>query len=193
MAKGPEQEDAFLHLPAAQAVPSAAPEECYAGLVGRGLLPFAQEGLCAAAGAQRGLPEPALPAGIKSGKRRDAGSRSLVSPCRCCPGSGGDARPGGRGSTPRAVKRAPAGPQWRRDGGGGCCPARNDALGLLFLSLRCRRSETRFGSQTLSSEEEDADPGDGALKAAERSPSAKRSITQIMKDKKKQTQLTLQW
>ncbi|NXV27639.1 RFX6 protein, partial [Rissa tridactyla] len=119
MAKGPEQEDAFLHLPAAQAVPSAAPEECYAGLVGRGLLPFAQEGLCAAAGAQRGLPEPALPAGIKS--------------------------------------------------------------------------ETRFGSQTLSSEEEDADPGDGALKAAERSPSAKRSITQIMKDKKKQTQLTLQW
>ncbi|NXG90724.1 RFX6 protein, partial [Stercorarius parasiticus] len=119
MAKGPEQEDAFLHLPAAQAVPSAAPEECYAGLVGRGLLPFAQEGLCAAAGAQRGLPEPALPAGIKS--------------------------------------------------------------------------ETRFSSQALSSEEEDADPGDGALKAAERSPSAKRSITQIMKDKKKQTQLTLQW
>ncbi|NXV14567.1 RFX6 protein, partial [Cepphus grylle] len=119
MAKGPEQEDAFLHLPAAQAVPSAAPEECYAGLVGRGLLPFAQEGLCAAAGAQRGLPEPALPAGIKS--------------------------------------------------------------------------ETRFSSQVLSSEEEDADPGDGALKAAERSPSAKRSVTQIMKDKKKQTQLTLQW
>ncbi|NWU53397.1 RFX6 protein, partial [Dromas ardeola] len=119
MARGPEQEDAFLHLPAAQAVSAAAPEECYAGLVGRGLLPFAQEGLCAAAGAQRGLPEPALPAGIKS--------------------------------------------------------------------------ETRFSSQALSSEEEDADPGDGALKAAERSPSAKRSITQIMKDKKKQTQLTLQW
>ncbi|PKU45075.1 dna-binding protein rfx6 [Limosa lapponica baueri] len=119
MAKGPEQEDAFLHLPAAQAVPSAAQEESYAGLAGRALLPFAQEGLCAPAGAQRGLPEPALPAGIKS--------------------------------------------------------------------------ETRFSSQALSSEEEDADPGDGALKAADRSPSAKRSITQIMKDKKKQTQLTLQW
>uniref|UniRef100_A0A8C3PPK3 DNA-binding protein RFX6 n=1 Tax=Calidris pygmaea TaxID=425635 RepID=A0A8C3PPK3_9CHAR len=115
MAKGPEQEDAFLHLPAAQAVPSAAQEESYAGLAGRALLPFAQEGLCAPAGAQRGVPEPALPA------------------------------------------------------------------------------ETRFSSQALSSEEEDADPGDGALKAADRSPSAKRSITQIMKDKKKQTQLTLQW
>ncbi|NXJ63795.1 RFX6 protein, partial [Rostratula benghalensis] len=117
MAKGPEQEDAFLHLPSAQAVPSAAQEECFAGLAGRGLLPFAQEGLCAEAGALRGLPEPALPAGIKS--------------------------------------------------------------------------ETRCNSQALFSEEED--PGDGELKAADRSPSAKRSITQIMKDKKKQTQLTLQW
>ncbi|GAB0186548.1 DNA-binding protein RFX6 [Grus japonensis] len=107
MAKGPEQEDAFLHLPAAQAVSSAAQEDCYADLVGRGLLPYAEEGLCAAASAERGLPEPVLPAGIKS--------------------------------------------------------------------------------------EEDADTRDGALKAADQSPSAKKSITQIMKDKKKQTQLTLQW
>uniref|UniRef100_A0A8D0KUP4 DNA-binding protein RFX6 n=1 Tax=Strix occidentalis caurina TaxID=311401 RepID=A0A8D0KUP4_STROC len=119
MAKGPEQEDAFLHLPAAQAVPAAAREDCCAGLLGRGALPYAREGLCAAAGAKRRLPEPALPAGIKSGKRRGAGA--------------------------------------------------------------------------LSSEEEDADSRDGALKAAEQSPSAKKSITQIMKDKKKQTQLTLQW
>ncbi|NXX41814.1 RFX6 protein, partial [Tricholaema leucomelas] len=119
MAKGPEQEDAFLHLPAAQAVPSAAQEDCYADLVGRGLLPYSEEGLCAAAGAERGLPEPALPVGIKS--------------------------------------------------------------------------ETRFNSEALSSEEEDADTRDGALKPADQSPSAKKSITQIMKDKKKQTQLTLQW
>lgn len=75
MAKGPEQEDAFLHLPAAQAVPSAAQEDCYADLVGRGLLPYSEEGLCAAAGAQRGLSEPALPAGIKSGERWGAGKR----------------------------------------------------------------------------------------------------------------------
>lgn len=67
MAKGPEQEDAFLHLPAAQ-------EDRYEGLVGRGLLPYAEEGLCGAAGAERRLPEPALPAGIKAGKRWGAGS-----------------------------------------------------------------------------------------------------------------------
>ncbi|NXG69936.1 RFX6 protein, partial [Baryphthengus martii] len=45
MAKGPEQEDAFLHLPGAQAVSSAAQEDCYADLVGRGLLPYSDEGL----------------------------------------------------------------------------------------------------------------------------------------------------
>ncbi|NXW07470.1 RFX6 protein, partial [Fregetta grallaria] len=55
------------------------------------------------------------------------------------------------------------------------------------------RSETRFASAALASDEEDAETRDGALKAADRSPSAKKSITQIMKDKKKQTQLTLQW
>ncbi|NWX48018.1 RFX6 protein, partial [Steatornis caripensis] len=119
MAKGPEQEDAFLHLPAAQAVSAAAQEDCYAGLVGRGLLPYAEEGLCAAAGAERGLPEPALPSGIKS--------------------------------------------------------------------------ETRCDNEALSSEEEDAGARDGPLKAADQSPSAKKSIAQVMKDKKKQTQLTLQW
>ncbi|KAM9383215.1 DNA-binding protein RFX6 [Phaethornis superciliosus] len=119
MAKGPEQEDAFLHLPAAQALSSAAQEDCYAGLVGPGLLPYAEEGLCAAAGTERGIPEPGLPAGVKS--------------------------------------------------------------------------ETHLNSESLSSEEEDADTRDGALKAADQSPSAKKSITQIMKDKKKQTQLTLQW
>ncbi|NXD72856.1 RFX6 protein, partial [Eolophus roseicapillus] len=114
MAKGPEQEDAFLHLPASQAVPSAAQEDCYSDL-----LPYAEEGLCAATGPERGLSEPALPAGIKA--------------------------------------------------------------------------ETRINSEALSSEEEDAGTRDGALKAADQSPTAKRSVAQIMKDKKKQTQLTLQW
>ncbi|OWK58394.1 DNA-binding protein RFX6 [Lonchura striata] len=111
MAKGPEQGDAFLHLPAAQAVPAEAQEERYAGLLGRSLLPCAREA----------PPEPPLSAGIKA--------------------------------------------------------------------------ETRFGSGALSSEEEDADARDGALTAADQSqsPSSKKSITQIMKDKKKQTQLTLQW
>lgn len=101
MAKGPEQEDAFLHLPAAQEVSAAAQEDRYAGLVGRGLLPYAAEGLCGAAGAERRLPEPALPAGIKAGKRRGAGSVPFSARgqgrCgrrpnrRCCAGSGGDA------------------------------------------------------------------------------------------------------
>ncbi|KAM9016694.1 DNA-binding protein RFX6 isoform 2-T2 [Ara ararauna] len=114
MAKGPEQEDAFLHLPAAQAVPSAAQDDCYSDL-----LPYAEEGVCAADDPERGLSEPALPAGVKA--------------------------------------------------------------------------ETRFNSEALSSEEEDAGSRDGGLKAADQSPSAKRSVAQIMKDKKKQTQLTLQW
>uniref|UniRef100_A0A8C4U7H0 DNA-binding protein RFX6 n=1 Tax=Falco tinnunculus TaxID=100819 RepID=A0A8C4U7H0_FALTI len=118
MAKGPEPEGAFLRLPAAQAASPAAQEDCYADLVGRGLLPYAEEELCAAAGAERGHPEPALPAGIKS--------------------------------------------------------------------------ETHFNIEGLSSEE-DADTRDGALKPADRSPSTKKSVTQMMKDKKKQTQLTLQW
>ncbi|NXY35034.1 RFX6 protein, partial [Pomatorhinus ruficollis] len=109
MAKGPGQGDAFLHLPAAQAVPAEAQEERYAGLLGRGLLPCAREA----------QPEPPLSAGIKA--------------------------------------------------------------------------ETRFGSEALSSEEEDADARDGALTAAGQSSSSKKGIAQIMKDKKKQTQLTLQW
>lgn len=50
-----------------------------------------------------------------------------------------------------------------------------------------------FNGETLSSEEEDADTHDGKLRAADKSPSPKKSITQMMKDKKKQTQLTLQW
>uniref|UniRef100_H0ZNV5 DNA-binding protein RFX6 n=1 Tax=Taeniopygia guttata TaxID=59729 RepID=H0ZNV5_TAEGU len=121
MAKGPEQGDAFLHLPAAQAVPAEAQEERYAGLLGRSLLPCAREA----------LPEPPVSAGIKAGKGEEQREPRLP----------------GRSLSPEA----------------------------------------------LSSEEEDADARDGALTAADQSPSSKKSITQIMKDKKKQTQLTLQW
>lgn len=45
----------------------------------------------------------------------------------------------------------------------------------------------------FSSEEEDADNPDSKIKAADPQLSQKKTITQIMKDKKKQTQLTLQW
>ena len=63
MAKGPEQEEAFLHLPATQAMSAAAaPDECYAELLAGDLLPYAEEGLEDG----RGLPE--LPAAIKSGE-----------------------------------------------------------------------------------------------------------------------------
>ena len=45
----------------------------------------------------------------------------------------------------------------------------------------------------FSSEEEDVDGHDSKTKAADPYLSQKKTITQIMKDKKKQTQLTLQW
>lgn len=45
----------------------------------------------------------------------------------------------------------------------------------------------------LSSEEEDSDSHDGKTRTADPLLSQKRTVTQIMKDKKKQTQLTLQW
>ncbi|EPQ03179.1 DNA-binding protein RFX6 [Myotis brandtii] len=45
----------------------------------------------------------------------------------------------------------------------------------------------------FSSEEEDSDSHDSKAKAADPHLSQKKTITQMMKDKKKQTQLTLQW
>ncbi|XP_071892190.1 DNA-binding protein RFX6 isoform X3 [Anas platyrhynchos] len=55
------------------------------------------------------------------------------------------------------------------------------------------KSELRAGSDSLSEDDEDGDGRDGKLKGAGGSPAAKRSVAQMMKDKKKQTQLTLQW
>ena len=46
---------------------------------------------------------------------------------------------------------------------------------------------------SFSSEEEDSDSRDSKTKAADPHLCQKKTITQIMKDKKKQTQLTLQW
>lgn len=56
-----------------------------------------------------------------------------------------------------------------------------------------RLAELRAGSDSLSEDDEDGDGRDGKLKGAGGSPAAKRSVAQMMKDKKKQTQLTLQW
>lgn len=73
-----------------------------------------------------------------------------------------------------------------------------EATGLIacFLVL-CRSlnspSEIHLSNGNFSSEEEDVDAHESKTKAADPQLSQKKSITQIMKDKKKQTQLTLQW
>ncbi|KAF4025112.1 hypothetical protein G4228_017088 [Cervus hanglu yarkandensis] len=55
------------------------------------------------------------------------------------------------------------------------------------------KAEMHLSNGNFSSEEEDADNPDSKTKAADPHLSQKKTITQIMKDKKKQTQLTLQW
>lgn len=55
------------------------------------------------------------------------------------------------------------------------------------------QSEMHLSNGNFSSEEEDSDSPDSKTKAADPHLSQKKTITQIMKDKKKQTQLTLQW
>ncbi|XP_014452870.1 DNA-binding protein RFX6 isoform X1 [Alligator mississippiensis] len=67
----------------------------------------------------------------------------------------------------------------------GLCPEPRLAPGV--------KAEIHFNSETLSSEEEDADIHGNKIKSLDKPMSPKKTITQIMKDKKKQTQLTLQW
>ncbi|XP_031203041.1 DNA-binding protein RFX6 isoform X2 [Mastomys coucha] len=55
------------------------------------------------------------------------------------------------------------------------------------------KSEMHLNNGNFSSEEEDADTQESKTRASDPQLSQKKSITQIMKDKKKQTQLTLQW
>ncbi|XP_021570863.1 DNA-binding protein RFX6-like, partial [Carlito syrichta] len=55
------------------------------------------------------------------------------------------------------------------------------------------KSEMHLNSGNFSSEEEDVDNRDSKAQASQQPLSQKKTITQIMKDKKKQTQLTLQW
>ncbi|XP_008834014.1 DNA-binding protein RFX6 isoform X2 [Nannospalax galili] len=55
------------------------------------------------------------------------------------------------------------------------------------------KSEMHLSNGNFSSEEEDVDHHESKIKAANQELSQKKTITQIMKDKKKQTQLTLQW
>ncbi|XP_061482290.1 DNA-binding protein RFX6 [Rhineura floridana] len=54
-------------------------------------------------------------------------------------------------------------------------------------------AEIHFSSEPLSSEEEDGETHESKIKTLNKHLPLKKTITQIMKDKKKQTQLTLQW
>uniref|UniRef100_A0A8D0C292 DNA-binding protein RFX6 n=1 Tax=Salvator merianae TaxID=96440 RepID=A0A8D0C292_SALMN len=54
-------------------------------------------------------------------------------------------------------------------------------------------SEIHFSSEPLSSEEENGETHGTKIKSLNKHLSPKKTISQIMKDKKKQTQLTLQW
>lgn len=70
----------------------------------------------------------------------------------------------------------------------------SETLGFMFFSPPPPfLLEIHFNSETLSSEEEDADIHGNKIKSLDKPMSPKKTITQIMKDKKKQTQLTLQW
>nr|XP_060630430.1 DNA-binding protein RFX6 [Anolis sagrei ordinatus] len=74
--------------------------------------------------------------------------------------------------------------------------------GLLLLPLPPRalpalgtgiKAEIHFSSEPLSSEEENGEPHERQMTSLNKHLAPKKTITQIMKDKKKQTQLTLQW
>uniref|UniRef100_A0A8D0GWI7 DNA-binding protein RFX6 n=1 Tax=Sphenodon punctatus TaxID=8508 RepID=A0A8D0GWI7_SPHPU len=122
MAKVPEREDgSFLHLQPSQKPSPALQEDCYAELLGKGLLDYPEERLGA-----RGLQQ-------------------------------GDALESGE--------------QGSQESG-------------LYTGIK---------NELLSSEEEDTDIHDNEIKSLNKNLSPKKTITQIMKDKKMQTQLTLQW
>ncbi|XP_042312990.1 DNA-binding protein RFX6 [Sceloporus undulatus] len=55
------------------------------------------------------------------------------------------------------------------------------------------KAEIHFSCEPLSSEEEDGETHERKIKSLNKHLPPKKTITQIMKDKKKQTQLTLQW
>ncbi|XP_054827645.1 DNA-binding protein RFX6 [Eublepharis macularius] len=55
------------------------------------------------------------------------------------------------------------------------------------------KAEIHFSSEALSSEEEDGETHESKIKSLSKHLPLKKTITQMMKDKKKQTQLTLQW
>ncbi|TFK14343.1 DNA-binding protein RFX6 [Platysternon megacephalum] len=126
MAKAPEGEDDSFLQPSQKGSPGLE-EDCYAGLLGKALLSYPDQGLCA----------PALQQASSLDSREQ-----------------GDLEPG----LPIGIK-----------------------------------SEIHFNSEALSSEEEDTDIHDSKIKSFDKNLSPKKTITQIMKDKKKQTQLTLQW
>ncbi|KAM6467733.1 DNA-binding protein RFX6 [Liasis olivaceus] len=55
------------------------------------------------------------------------------------------------------------------------------------------KAEIHFSSEPISSEDEDGETQENKIKSLSKYLPPKKTITQIMKDKKKQTQLTLQW
>ncbi|XP_070595678.1 DNA-binding protein RFX6 [Erythrolamprus reginae] len=55
------------------------------------------------------------------------------------------------------------------------------------------KAEIHFRSEPISSEDEDGESQENKIKSLSKYLPPKKTITQIMKDKKKQTQLTLQW
>lgn len=67
------------------------------------------------------------------------------------------------------------------------------ACSLVLCHSENSPSEMHLNNGNFSSEEDDADTQESKTKATDPQLSQKKSITQIMKDKKKQTQLTLQW
>ncbi|XP_030410100.1 DNA-binding protein RFX6 [Gopherus evgoodei] len=126
MAKAPEGEEESFLQPSQKGSPGLQ-EDCYAGLLGKVLLSYPDQGLCA----------PVLQRASSLDSREQ-----------------GDLEPG----LPTGIK-----------------------------------SEIHFNSEALSSEEEGTDIHDRKIKSFDKNLSPKKTITQIMKDKKKQTQLTLQW
>lgn len=87
MAKAPEGEDDSFLQPSQKGSPGLQ-EDCYEGLLGKALLSYPEQGLCAPAlqqassldSREQGDPEPGLPIGIKSGKSATPAGELL---CNC--------------------------------------------------------------------------------------------------------------
>ncbi|XP_004702261.1 DNA-binding protein RFX6 [Echinops telfairi] len=94
----------------------------------------------------------------------------------------------------RRICRHPAGPpRWTPRSTHIPRSLRGFDCALFFVTLSAEPSDMRGSNGSFSSEEEDADGREGRRRAADPHLSPKKSVAQVMKDKKRQTQLTLQW